>query len=469
MVVNLPYVSLVFPVDKYDDRLLRCFSTFLTYFKYRKIDNWIVVGNLDEKEEYVISEYSHKYGIRNLHIIKSGCNKTYEEISKIGISSGFAHNEICYVVDFTTEFTKEFNPGVLINILNLNENIRSIRITGNNYKKTGDCGYKILNLTDRFSYDGNYLIKNCNGKDLIVDFKIDYIEYVDIQPDIQQNLNITESSNKTKNVSSIRSYSHSTNQQVAQIDKVFFKIIIPNYNNELYIKKCLDSILSQSFQNFKIVIVDDLSTDKSFDICKKYQKKHNDKIILKRMTYKGNEGGARNVGIMTNVECEYYMFIDGDDFLRDNNCLVKIYNKCVTNKSEVVFYKMVRYTNNKFFNMRIQKFKWDSSLAIGYSSACGKVVKSNIIEFFLENCDHASDTYQHLKVLNHHPSISEMNDKIYVYRKNKNSITLNGKYQQDTELFYYHLEKLKEVCQDEYVKRSIQYRIDLYKSGKIKR
>ena len=186
MDVNLPYVSLVFPVDKYDDRLLRCFSSFLTYFKYRKIDNWIVVGNLNDKEEYIIKDYSHRYGIRNLHVIKTGCNKSYEELSKIGISFGFNNNEICYVADFKTEITKEFNPGVLINILNSDPNVKSIRLTGKDYKKIEKCNYKILNLTDRFSYDGNYLIKNCNGDDLIVDFKVDGIKSIEIKQIIKE-------------------------------------------------------------------------------------------------------------------------------------------------------------------------------------------------------------------------------------------------------------------------------------------
>ena len=186
MDVNLPYVSLVFPVDKYDDRILRCFSSFLTYFKYRKIDNWIVVGNLNDKEEYIIKDYSHRYGIRNLHVIKTGCNKSYEELSKIGISFGFNNNEICYVADFKTEITKEFNPGVLINILNSDPNVKSIRLTGKDYKKIGKCNYKILNLTDRFSYDGNYLIKNCDGNDLIVDFKVDGIKYIEIKQIIKE-------------------------------------------------------------------------------------------------------------------------------------------------------------------------------------------------------------------------------------------------------------------------------------------
>lgn len=186
MDVNLPYVSLVFPIDKYDDRILRCFSSFLTYFKYRKIDNWIVVGNLNDKEEYIINNYSHKYGIRNLHVIKTGCNKSYEELSKIGISFGFNNNEICYVADFKTEITKEFNPGVLINILNSDPNVKSIRFTGKDYKKIGKCNYKILNLTDRFSYDGNYLIKNGSGNDLIVDFKVDGIKSIEIKQIIKE-------------------------------------------------------------------------------------------------------------------------------------------------------------------------------------------------------------------------------------------------------------------------------------------
>ena len=67
-----------------------------------------------------------------------------------------------------------------------------------------------------------------------------------------------------------------------QDDKVFFKIVIPNYNNMAYIKKCLDSILDQTFQDFKIVIVDDLSTDLSDKFCEMYAEKYPNKIIFKQ-------------------------------------------------------------------------------------------------------------------------------------------------------------------------------------------
>ena len=64
------------------------------------------------------------------------------------------------------------------------------------------------------------------------------------------------------------------------LEKVFFKIIIPNYNNMAYIKKCLDSILEQTFQDFKIVVVDDLSTDGSDKFCEMYARKYPSKIVF---------------------------------------------------------------------------------------------------------------------------------------------------------------------------------------------
>ena len=51
---------------------------------------------------------------------------------------------------------------------------------------------------------------------------------------------------------------------------VFFKIIVPNYNNEQWLDKCLSSILRQSFKDYKVVVIDDMSTDSSVDIIKKY-------------------------------------------------------------------------------------------------------------------------------------------------------------------------------------------------------
>ena len=56
---------------------------------------------------------------------------------------------------------------------------------------------------------------------------------------------------------------------------MFFKIVIPNYNSEEYIEKCLSSIEEQTFKDFSIIIIDDSSTDNSLEIIKKYIHKEN--------------------------------------------------------------------------------------------------------------------------------------------------------------------------------------------------
>ena len=63
----------------------------------------------------------------------------------------------------------------------------------------------------------------------------------------------------------------------------FFKIIIPNYNNGKYIEACLNSILKQTFQEFEIIIIDDVSDDNSVDIINKYCKEYSNihSILLK--------------------------------------------------------------------------------------------------------------------------------------------------------------------------------------------
>lgn len=99
------------------------------------------------------------------------------------------------------------------------------------------------------------------------------------------------------------------------MEKTFFKIVIPNYNNMAYIKECLDSILNQTFQDFKIVLVDDQSTDMSYEFAKMYERKYPDKMVVLRAETKRYAGGCRNIGIDYPLDCEYYYFLDSDDFL----------------------------------------------------------------------------------------------------------------------------------------------------------
>lgn len=94
-------------------------------------------------------------------------------------------------------------------------------------------------------------------------------------------------------------------------------IIVPVYNVEKYIDRCMDSILRQTFADFELILVDDGSLDQSGTICDEYAEKDN-RI---RVIHQKNRGlsSARNVGL-ANAGGKYVMFCDSDDYVSDRWC-----------------------------------------------------------------------------------------------------------------------------------------------------
>ena len=90
-------------------------------------------------------------------------------------------------------------------------------------------------------------------------------------------------------------------------------IIIPVYNSEKYIGKCLDSILQQTYQDFEILVVNDGSKDNSQEVINKYKEKYPDKINAIEQDNKG-VARTRNESIQK-VKSKYIMFMDNDDYL----------------------------------------------------------------------------------------------------------------------------------------------------------
>ncbi len=93
--------------------------------------------------------------------------------------------------------------------------------------------------------------------------------------------------------------------------EVKISIIIPVYNVEKYLQKCLDSILKQTFQNFEIICVDDSSTDNSLKILKEYKQK-DDRFVILQQNHLG-AGAARNRGLKL-AKGKYIQFLDSDDY-----------------------------------------------------------------------------------------------------------------------------------------------------------
>ena len=92
-------------------------------------------------------------------------------------------------------------------------------------------------------------------------------------------------------------------------------VIIPMYNAEKYIKKTLNSIIEQSYQNWEIIIIENGSEDKSPDIIREYEKKYPEIRMIKGPG-KG-PGPARNRGLKL-AKGDYIVFVDADDYIEKN-------------------------------------------------------------------------------------------------------------------------------------------------------
>lgn len=99
-----------------------------------------------------------------------------------------------------------------------------------------------------------------------------------------------------------------------EADKVLISVVVPVYNVEKYIAKCLDSLLSQDFEQYEIVVVNDGSTDSSGEICDRYSKKHDKLVVLHKVN--GGLSDARNYGVL-HARGSYVTFVDGDDYVLD--------------------------------------------------------------------------------------------------------------------------------------------------------
>ncbi|MEE3349561.1 MAG: glycosyltransferase family A protein [Candidatus Gastranaerophilaceae bacterium] len=95
-------------------------------------------------------------------------------------------------------------------------------------------------------------------------------------------------------------------------------VIMPVYNKEEYIEKCLDSAINQTYKNIEIICVNDCSTDKSLEILEKYAQKDSRIKIINNET-RQRAGISRNIGI-ENSTGEYVFFLDSDDYI-EKNCI----------------------------------------------------------------------------------------------------------------------------------------------------
>lgn len=167
-------------------------------------------------------------------------------------------------------------------------------------------------------------------------------------------------------------------------------IIVPIFNEELYLEQCLNSLINQTFSNIEIICVNDGSTDGSIEILENYHEIDSRIKIISQKNY--GVSAARNNGI-NHAKGEYILFVDADDWLDLNTC-DELYVNAISNDSDIVLFNSVKEDENDSigqlmyfpdiqiidYNNFTFDYNFDKKLLLNNNfSVCSKLFKTTFI------------------------------------------------------------------------------------------
>lgn len=201
-------------------------------------------------------------------------------------------------------------------------------------------------------------------------------------------------------------------------------IIIPVYNVEQYIEKCVISCINQTYNNIEIIVVNDGSTDSSQAILNKLAIEYTQlKIIHKK---NGGVSSARNIGIKES-RGDYIVFVDGDDYLANGaiEYMMKIIKQ--TSSEFAILRNCFTSINQKQYKDKIEKINNEDAimLLLGFSMELGcwnKIYSKELMQreqiFFDEELFYGEGLHFILKIAKNAKSIGIGTKSVYYYRKN---------------------------------------------------
>lgn len=209
-------------------------------------------------------------------------------------------------------------------------------------------------------------------------------------------------------------------------------IIVPIYNAEKYIDKCIESILNQTFSDFELILVNDGSQDASLHICKTWQEKDNRIRIIDKEN--GGVSSARNAGIDIS-NGEYIGFVDSDDYI-DHHMYEKLFKAVESTNADIGICKRIipgkaqnyghEYPERRGFRFSESKQLWKDLFYQGNieTFVTNKIFKLDFIKrsaAYFRCYQLFEDRLYLIQLYNYDPLMIYINEALYFYRPVQNS------------------------------------------------
>ena len=247
---------------------------------------------------------------------------------------------------------------------------------------------------------------------------------------------------------------------------MFFSILIPVYNTSKYLPECMDSILSQTFRDYEVVLLDDGSTDNSGQLCDEYAVKD----VRVRVIHKQNEGlmMTRRRGFKE-AKGDYFISVDSDDRFFDYQALEKIHRQIQNTGCDLVLYnyiygagggrpertrEILDYPDGYVFEGEEKTILYDRLLTTNYMNNMWiKCPSRTIVDIdtdysvWKEEICRAEDLFQSFSMLDNATRVGYVNEPLYFYRWAPNSITNKVKFK------YYYAKRCVCFREDQYLQK----------------
>ena len=231
-------------------------------------------------------------------------------------------------------------------------------------------------------------------------------------------------------------------------------VIIPIFNGEDTLQRCLDSVVSQQVEDLEVILVNDGSTDKSLQICQQFAEHHEQTVIIEQ----DNQGlsVARNSGLQV-ATGDYVTFVDCDDYLESNSykALISKLNEdkdidileySVDERIGGKYHTQLKLTDKLYTNW---KSYWLETEAYKHTYACNKIFKKKIFSYeMFKPAILFEDLELMSRLLKHCHRILTTAQGCYIYVFNANGLAANANGEQLESMLTTHCQIMKQCCNE---------------------